>query len=175
MFKITADNFSQSKHYYVMTLMVFKPVLMVFCFLGVKWWTVIFTVCLQLKWFLTNPTTVLCSWSQQREHKLVQKMLFPWFWRMTLMVLCAGSKQERVLLVYTYEILMAKTKAKSPNIKCWLVMYPKISCKHTYKHAIQAHLWVFVNANIHTESLYKQKKNLKTHVPLSWSSFVLTF
>lgn len=128
MFKITADQYSQSKHYYVMTLMILKPVMIVFCSLGIKWWTVTFSVCLRLKWFLSNPTTVFCSWSQQREHKLVKKMLFSWFWRMTLMVLCAGSKQDRMVLVYTYEILMAKTKAKSPNIKYWLVMYPKIPC-----------------------------------------------
>lgn len=129
--KITADHFSQSEHYYVMTLMILKPVLVVFCSLGIKRWTVIFTVYLQLKWFLTNPTTVFCSWSQQREHKLVKKILFPWFWRMTLMVLCAGSKQDRVVLVYMYEILMAKTKAKSPNIKYWLVMYPETPCAAT--------------------------------------------
>lgn len=34
--KITADHFSQSEHYYVMTLIILKPVLIVFCSLGIK-------------------------------------------------------------------------------------------------------------------------------------------
>lgn len=50
------------------------------------------------------------------------------------MMLCAGSKLDRVVLVYTYEIiiLITKTKAKSPNIKYYLVIYPKIPYASTY-------------------------------------------
>lgn len=49
------------------------------------------------------------------------------------MVLCAGSKLDTVMLVYTYEIiLITKTKAKSPNIKYYLVIYLKIPYASVY-------------------------------------------
>lgn len=65
------------------------------------------------------------------------------------MVLCAGSKADRVVLVYAYEIiLITKTKARSPNIKYYLVIYPEIP----YPSVICA----FANADTHTENLCRQ-------------------
>lgn len=76
------------------------------------------------------------------------------------MVLCAGSKQDRVVLVYTREMLMAKTKAKSPNIKYWLVMYPT---KNTFCN----HIFECLQMLILIQKVYVGKKNLKTHILIS--------
>ena len=49
MFKIFANCYRQSKLYYVMALVILKIIMFIFCSSGIKWWTVIFTVCLRLK------------------------------------------------------------------------------------------------------------------------------
>lgn len=87
------------------------------------------------------------------------------------MMLCAGSKLDGVVLVYTYEIiiLITKTKAKSSNIKYYLVIYPKSTlCKH---------IFVALQTQILIQNVYvgNKEKYLKAYYVLLYLFLFLTF